>query len=826
MRSNSFRIWLQVAIAALLIQTAFVVRAQAADEAGVVIVVSGAFVAERADGTTHTLQRRSKFFVGDVLRLSEVGRAQIRFHDGTILSLASGTDLKVDAFRWSESAPADEVANIVTLLKGGFRTITGAVSKRNRDAYRVNTPVATIGVRGTHYSVVLSSDLFVGVWEGGVTLTNDTGSLDLGLDVAYRYGQVSADQSFQGLVEAPAVLIETMDPVGTDPGATAQSDGAAENEADASEQASAGADGSMADAGDGVAESSGDLSVATADGEAGSFSDATTTAVTSTTQPLTPVIQPTVPVAADARLTDVETASLTKGGFVLFGGVGANGSYGGKASDGAAGDPLFADNGLYPGAAEFDTRLADAVVRRGSAGTNPTVSYASFGATMGDWSGTTTNPVTVQTDATDASILTSYSSTAFWLTFDYTSLSALQGLSGQAQYRNLVDFKAGASHGSVSDFFMTTDVDFATGTVGGGMSIYTTGGDIWQVDYDGSIQGAALNLSIDALDSKLSTAVDGDMVVTGEIKMAFAGASGDGLAGYFDVQSATTGSVSGTLHDVDGIFLLDNTPVGDRRLTTTESASIDRLGFAAIGGPVGGLFDGSASAGGANGDPILVSKELDIDGNYPAAVLRSGTATLNAPTTLAFGTKQVEWGEWNADLTNQAHRYTSADDPLQKELVMDRVYWLTVEPTDPSVLSALASNNKTGTWTGTLSPSQFSGVNAGGSPIASMSFDATIQFGTGAVTGAAMSATVMPDTWNVNFNDSTLAGGVLNLTANPTTSTISGLGLTDNTVSGGLRGAITGDAGDTIAASFSLRSNEDPNINLNGAFAKTGTISP
>ncbi len=74
------------------------------------------------------------------------------------------------------------------LLKGGFRSITGAIGKEDKAAYRVRTPVATIGIRGTDYTAVFcSSDctggkrdgLYVSVAEGGVFMKNKAGMLEL-----------------------------------------------------------------------------------------------------------------------------------------------------------------------------------------------------------------------------------------------------------------------------------------------------------------------------------------------------------------------------------------------------------------------------------------------------------------------------------------------------------------------------------------------------------------------------------------------------------------------------------------------------------------------
>jgi hypothetical protein len=42
-----------------------------------------------------------------------------------------------------------------SLLKGGFRSISGLIGKINHDEYQVSTPVATIGIRGTDYLVVI-----------------------------------------------------------------------------------------------------------------------------------------------------------------------------------------------------------------------------------------------------------------------------------------------------------------------------------------------------------------------------------------------------------------------------------------------------------------------------------------------------------------------------------------------------------------------------------------------------------------------------------------------------------------------------------------------
>jgi hypothetical protein len=40
---------------------------------------------------------------------------------------------------------------LLDLVKGGMRAVTGAIAQRRPEAYKVRTPVATLGVRGTEY---------------------------------------------------------------------------------------------------------------------------------------------------------------------------------------------------------------------------------------------------------------------------------------------------------------------------------------------------------------------------------------------------------------------------------------------------------------------------------------------------------------------------------------------------------------------------------------------------------------------------------------------------------------------------------------------------
>lgn len=184
-------------------------NAYAKDQAAVVIVTQGDFYAVNDQQTKRSLQRRSKVYVGDTLITGNKGRAQVRFIDGAVISLRPDSELNIQKYSYGKTN-SDE-GSLMTLLKGGFRTITGAIGKQK---YKVVTSMATIGIRGTHYEAVINNNqLFVALWDGGVTLSNNAGQIDLGLGADYNFGMVQSENvQPQGQIDPPAVIVNEAQP--------------------------------------------------------------------------------------------------------------------------------------------------------------------------------------------------------------------------------------------------------------------------------------------------------------------------------------------------------------------------------------------------------------------------------------------------------------------------------------------------------------------------------------------------------------------------------------------------------------------------------------
>jgi hypothetical protein len=123
---------------------------QAAQVVGTVTDVSGPLVARRLDGTIKVLAPQSTVEQGDTLVTEKGTYARIKFVDNGEITLRPNTQFKIENFSYEASKPEADSA-IFSLLKGGLRSITGLLGKRNKERFGLNTPTATIGIRGTTF---------------------------------------------------------------------------------------------------------------------------------------------------------------------------------------------------------------------------------------------------------------------------------------------------------------------------------------------------------------------------------------------------------------------------------------------------------------------------------------------------------------------------------------------------------------------------------------------------------------------------------------------------------------------------------------------------
>jgi hypothetical protein len=149
-----------------LAQTAKPAAAPPAPAGSAVAVTPAAFAT--LSKKERTLVAGQDVFGGDVIKTSEAGQAQIVFKDNTRLAVGPDSSVTIDKF-----VLADDGGAALKFTKGAFRFITGTGA---HSSYSLETPTATIGIRGTKFDVAVGSGgTAVLVFKGAVEVCAKSG---------------------------------------------------------------------------------------------------------------------------------------------------------------------------------------------------------------------------------------------------------------------------------------------------------------------------------------------------------------------------------------------------------------------------------------------------------------------------------------------------------------------------------------------------------------------------------------------------------------------------------------------------------------------------
>ena len=143
---------------------------------------------QRADQPPRQAVRGAPIYAGDQLTTSSRSFAVLAFRDRSRITLREDTEFAVESLNFNDQDPTANSA-LFRLVRGGIRALTGLIGKKNHHAYQVNTPFATIGIRGTGYDLVCLADcvdhgnenaapaaggpkqgLYAHVWDGEITV--------------------------------------------------------------------------------------------------------------------------------------------------------------------------------------------------------------------------------------------------------------------------------------------------------------------------------------------------------------------------------------------------------------------------------------------------------------------------------------------------------------------------------------------------------------------------------------------------------------------------------------------------------------------------------
>ena len=115
----------------------------ASDIGKVIAFASGASV--QREGKTEPLALHAGIRVSDTIQTDAAGRVKILFNDDSSVSLGPNTTMDMNEYADS----GDKPAFAVTMPQGMIRAITGTIVDKNPEGFKMSSPEATVGIRGT-----------------------------------------------------------------------------------------------------------------------------------------------------------------------------------------------------------------------------------------------------------------------------------------------------------------------------------------------------------------------------------------------------------------------------------------------------------------------------------------------------------------------------------------------------------------------------------------------------------------------------------------------------------------------------------------------------
>ena len=126
---------------------------------GQVSLVIGEAHVVRIDGSRESIRRGASIQVGDRVETAGNGHVHVRFIDNGVVSVRPESVLEVQSYRFDAQNPAVNEVRL-RLDQGSSRSISGAATEADKSRFRLNTPIAAIGVRGTDFIVQTDPNRF------------------------------------------------------------------------------------------------------------------------------------------------------------------------------------------------------------------------------------------------------------------------------------------------------------------------------------------------------------------------------------------------------------------------------------------------------------------------------------------------------------------------------------------------------------------------------------------------------------------------------------------------------------------------------------------
>ncbi|NDV25343.1 FecR domain-containing protein [Desulfovibrio sp. JC010] len=114
---------------------------------GVVTAAEGEVFA-KSDSGMRALEPGSEIYQGEDLVTGSGGNVEVRFMDDTLLSQGADSTISLDDYVFDPSG-AESPDLMFKMAQGTFRVVTGKIAEQNPERFKLGSPLATIGIRGT-----------------------------------------------------------------------------------------------------------------------------------------------------------------------------------------------------------------------------------------------------------------------------------------------------------------------------------------------------------------------------------------------------------------------------------------------------------------------------------------------------------------------------------------------------------------------------------------------------------------------------------------------------------------------------------------------------
>jgi hypothetical protein len=148
--------------------------------AGHVIWLSGEVTGVNPDKIARPLAKGDIVYPGEVINTGPGAHAQILMTDKGLIALRPDTSMRLTSYTYQGRNDGSERA-VIDLIKGGIRSITGAIGGANKDNQILRGGTALVGIRGTDHETFLQANagVYNRVTMGGTYLRTSQGRVDL-----------------------------------------------------------------------------------------------------------------------------------------------------------------------------------------------------------------------------------------------------------------------------------------------------------------------------------------------------------------------------------------------------------------------------------------------------------------------------------------------------------------------------------------------------------------------------------------------------------------------------------------------------------------------